>query len=84
MQLSYPSYLLKMNQICLDRCQVDLTQPEAEPEHALESMPKPQAKKSDELLYLSDREAVCIEACSRLYLRQTHVMLDVFRKKLTF
>lgn len=24
-QLSYPTYLLKMNEICLDRCSIDLT-----------------------------------------------------------
>ena len=80
-----------MNQICLDRCSIDLIRADfddeantAAKEGKQASWPEPQAKKSEELLYLSDREAVCIEACSRLYLRQTNVMLDVFKKKLTF
>ena len=30
-QLSYPSYILKMNHICLDRCSIDLTQPDEAP-----------------------------------------------------
>ena len=45
---------------------------------------QPRAKNPDELLYLSDREALCVEACSRLYIRSTHSMVESFKKKLTF
>ena len=98
-QLSFPSYLLKMNAICLDRCAVDLSKPEGnaeEEERSAETSSQhtskevasakalPQVKRPGELLYLSDREAACIEACSRLYIRQTHAMVDHFKHKLTF
>ena len=79
-----------MNQICVDRCSIDLTKCD-EPKPAQKggnSAPMrqllPQSKKSEELLYLSDREAVCIETCTKLYLRTTHSIANSYRSKLTF
>ena len=84
-QLSYPSFLLKTSHICLDTCAIDLTKEEesAEGDKSLMKL-QPRAKGPEELLYLSDREALCIEACSRLYVRSTHSIVESFKKKLTF
>lgn len=93
-----------MNQICLDRCSIDLAKPDhdgsiiknestqaaaslkstVENTKSSSRVPMPLAKKSDELLYLSDKEAVCIESCTRLYIRSTHSMVDHFKRKLCF
>ena len=82
-QLSFPSYLLKMNHVCIDRCSINLiAQVETDP--VLEKELPLKAKKAEDLLYLSDREALCIETCSRMYIRQTHSMLENFKKKLTY
>ena len=99
-RLSYPSYMIKMTHICLDKCHIDLTmedhgpsQTNTEVSQELDSQKKkisqepkvqPQARKPDQLLYLSDREALCIESCSKMYIRQTNKMVDIFKDKLTF
>lgn len=72
-----------MNHICIERCSIDLVEPVKEQPFSSKDL-KPVAKKSEELLYLSDREAVCLEACTRLYVRQTHSMLENFKGTLTF
>ena len=80
-----------MNTICLDRCSIDLSKPDyngsqdpASQQIDTTKVPLPQTKTPDELLYLSDKEAACIESCTRLYLRSTHRMVDHFKRKLCF
>ena len=91
-KLSYPSYMIKASQICIGKCNIDLTTEVHERKRSLKEgeddkqvkAVTPQVRKSDELLYLSDREALCIESCARMHIRQTNKMVDVFKKELAF
>ena len=68
--------MIKMGQICINKCHIDLLNEEHE-DQATESTQndktsaKPVVRNSDQLLYLSDSEALCIESCSRMYMRHT-------------
>lgn len=64
-QLSYPTYLLKATPLCVETCAIDLC---SEDTAGSPFAVAPRAKPAEDLLYLSDREAVCVEACTRLYL----------------
>ena len=69
-ELAYPTNFLKLNQICIKKCGVDLTDKVGENEES-------------NYLYLSQGEGDCIEACTRLYVRQTDCMIASFKKKMT-
>ena len=44
---------------------------------------KPKVRKEEELLYLANSEATCLESCAKAYIRSNMTMLDTLKNSLT-
>jgi len=66
---SYPTYVIKLNKICFDRCVRTLEIPKERDVGANSG-------------FLTDSEESCIDECAHLYMRQLRVMTKNFEKRL--
>jgi hypothetical protein len=62
-----PTFYLKLNQVCVERCSIDLTT----------------ASQDSPGRTLSSQESECLETCYRAYIRMTKHLIEVYHDKLT-